>query len=322
MSAITKYKMEMVDRFWAYQARFLPAKEEWFDPKYDHGANPPVFLKAKAENNVLLDSGLNSDQCRTVLALIPPWEHHMWFRSMSSSQALAQSVFGNLAVVGLIDRLAGLHSDEGEVLFGDTQLSPVNFALEHKVTHLGEPRHTSLDGYFSGSYRVTIECKLTEAEVGRCSRPQLPPDASNYAKDYCNGSYAVQSARTNRCSLTEIGVKYWEFVPHLFNWRSDVDMALCPLNRNYQLVRNIIAVATDEQGVRPPGRGHAVLIYDLRNPAFQEGGKGLAAYSETKAALLEPTMLRKCSWQRLLAHLRQQAVLPGLMEQLHAKYGL
>ena len=33
-----------------------------------------------------------------LLSLVPEGERHKWFRSMNSSQALAQSVLGNLAI--------------------------------------------------------------------------------------------------------------------------------------------------------------------------------------------------------------------------------
>ncbi|MDH4137843.1 MAG: hypothetical protein OEW09_14170, partial [Anaerolineae bacterium] len=68
--------------------------------------------------------------------------------------------------------------------------------------------------------------------------------------------------------------------------------------------------------------GHVVLIYDERNPAFQTGGAGLAAYAETQLALQEPTMLRKCSWQRITQHMREKSILSWLTEQLESKYGL
>ena len=52
--------------------------------------------------------------------------------------------------------------------------------MEYKIDYLGEPRRTSLDSYISGDYRIAIECKFTEAEVGSCSRPRLKPTDSNY----------------------------------------------------------------------------------------------------------------------------------------------
>jgi hypothetical protein len=80
-------------------------------------------------------------------------------------------------------------------------------------------------------------------------------------------------------------------------------------------------------GVKPDGtvstnHGHVVLIYDERNPAFQNGGNGLIAYIETQTALRNPTMLRKCSWQRLVQHIREKSILPWLTEHLTLKYGL
>jgi hypothetical protein len=241
---------------------------------------------------------------------------------MSSSQALAQSVFGNLAVCGLLDRLADLRADEGGLLFGTAQLTSGNFSMEHKVNHLGEPRPTSLDGYFCGPYRVAIECKLMETGVGTCSRPQLTPKASKYVSDYCNGTYKIQQGRSERCSLSQVGVLYWNYLPELFGWQSNSDLDPCPLNLNCQLVRNIRAVGTDLAGMPSATSGHAVLIYDTRNPAFRTGGVGLAAYDARRAALHNKDMLRRCSWQALVAHLRAQGVLSELMAQLEAKYGL
>ncbi len=68
--------------------------------------------------------------------------------------------------------------------------------------------------------------------------------------------------------------------------------------------------------------GHTVLIYDRRNPAFQEGGRGLGAFLETQNALYNPRLLRKCSWQDIVSHLRKKDELLWLTEQLKIKYGL
>jgi hypothetical protein len=46
------------------------------------------------------------------------------------------------------------------------------------------------------------------------------------------------------------------------------------------------------------------------------------AYTETRKGLLEPTMLRKCSWQCVVQNMREKAILPWLTEQLDLKYGL
>jgi hypothetical protein len=194
--------------------------------------------------------------------------------------------------------------------------------MEHKINYLGERRQTSLDGYISGNFRIAIECKFTESEFGTCSRPRLTTADSNYESEYCNGKYSLQRARNERCSLSEIGVLYWEYLPAFFKWGNDVDLDPCPLNKNYQLVRNILAVGVKEDRSASTENGHVVLIYDERNPAFMSGGICFIAYSETKAALKRPAMLRKSSWQRITQCIRQEKILPWLSEQLTIKYGL
>ena len=194
--------------------------------------------------------------------------------------------------------------------------------MEHKINYLGESRRTSIDAYVAGSYRVAFECKFAETEVGTCSRPRLTPTDSNYERDYCDGTYSRQRTRKEPCSLTEVGVQYWRFVPQLFKWPDDSSLSACPLNKTYQLVRNILAVGVTPDGAVSVNHGHVVLIYDERNPAFQPGGKGLQAYTQTQLALREPAMLRKCSWQRVVRHIRHKQLLPWLTERLALKYGL
>ena len=65
-----------------------------------------------------------------------------------------------------------------------------------------------------------------------------------------------------------------KYVPDLFTWKSDVDHVPCPLHKNYQLVRIILAACKRPTGSVLPEKGHVVLIYDERNPAFQKGGVG------------------------------------------------
>ncbi len=254
--------------------------------------------------------------------MVPKHERHKWFRSMNSSQALAQSVFGNLAVYGYLDILADLRDQDGCGVFEGAYLEAETFQMEYKVDYLGESRATSIDCYFGGAYRVAIECKFTEAEVGTCSRPRLTHADSNYQKDHCNGTYTRQRQRVERCPLTEARVRYWQYVPKLFNWNGDENIIPCPLDANYQLVRNVIAIGTQLDNGHPASEGHAVLIYDERNPAFKEGGKGLHAFETTRQALKVPNMLRKCSWQQILAAMRTKSDLAWLTDELQAKYGL
>jgi hypothetical protein len=321
-SQTATYKAELNQRYWEYQKSQFPMWQQFFDQLRSQGIRPPVFRIGEAWRNVIVKPNANQQEIDRVLALVPEFDRHKWFRSMNSSQALTQSVLGNLAIHGLLSNLTELQDDDGMALFGKAQVLSDNFAMEFKIDYLGEPRRTSLDGYIGGDYRVAIECKFTEAEVGTCSRPRLTPADSDYESEYCNGTYAKQKARKGRCSLTEVGVLYWHYIPQLFYWNSDQDLIPCPLAATYQLVRNILAIGVSPNGEVSSTKGHVVLIYDDRNPAFQRGGAGFVAFMETQRALREPMMLKKCSWQRITQHLRSKGILSWLTEQLMLKYGL
>jgi hypothetical protein len=319
---MTDYKADLNQRYWEYQKSQFSIGQDFFERSYAQDGRPPVFVRHEAWRNVIIDPNANQQEKDRLLVLIPGGEKHKWFGSMNSSQALAQSILGNLAAHDSFHYLSELKDDEGMPLFGKAQISSGNFEMEHKIDYLGEPRHTSLDGYISGDYRIAIECKFTEAEVGTCSRPRLSPTDSNYESEHCIGAYSIQRARKERCSLTETGVLYWRYIPNLFKWKNDLDLSPCPLKKNYQLVRNILAVGVKPDGAVSLNDGHVILIYDGRNPAFQRAGDGLIAYLETRSALQEPTMLRKCSWQRIVQHIRDKNFLPWLTENLALKYGL
>lgn len=316
------YKADLNRRYWEYQQSQFSTGQSFFERPYVQDGRPPVFSRHEAWRNVIINPVAGQQETHRLLALIPEGERHKWFGSMNSSQALAQSVLGNLATYDSLQYLSQLKDDAGIPLFGKAQISSANFKMEHKIDYLSEPRRTSLDGYISGDYRIAIECKFTEPEVGTCSRPRLEPTVSNYKSEHCNGTYSMQRARRERCSLTEIGVLYWRYVPHLLKWKNDSDSNPCPLNKNYQLVRNILAAGVKPDGTVSVNNGHVILIYDERNPAFQQGGNGLIAYTETRTELQEPTMLRKCSWQRIVQHIREKNILSWLTESLALKYGL
>ena len=317
---MSDYREAMVARFWRYQEKEFCARPEIFELPDMGIGRPPVFLRHAVESNVLMAPGKQGEDRSRLLREIPPRERHRWFRSMSSSQAIALSVFGNLKVYGLLGILNRLHDEQGHPIFGDEAITPENFRMEYKVDSLVEPRPTSLDALITGKHSVAIECKLTEPDMGNCSRPNLKKSDSNYEKDLCDGTYTAQRGRTSRCSLTEIGVNYWSHVPRVFRWPADADLAPCPSRTNYQLVRNLLAVSVPSDAM-PIGGGHVVLVYDERNPAFQKGGKGFVAYEVTRDALLEPEKLRKCSWQQITRIIRDGKRLSWLADQLEAKYG-
>ena len=317
---MTAYKTNLNQRYWEYQRSHFSTGQNL--SAHMHQMDALQSLLDKSWRNVIINPDASQQEKDRLLALMPEGERHKWFGSMNSSQALAQSVLGNLAVSNFLHSLSDLNDDEGMPLFGKLQISSDSFEMEHKINFLGEPRRTSLDGYIRGDYQIAIECKFTEAEVGTCSRPRLSPVDSNYESEICTGTYSIQRTRKERCSLTEFGVLYWRYIPGLFKWKNDNDLNPCPLYKNYQLVRNVLAVSVKPNETVSHNNGHVILIYDERNPAFQQGGKGLLAYTETRKALHEPTMLRKCSWQRIVQHMKENAILSWLTELLTIKYGL
>lgn len=313
------YADQLVAGFWRYQQERFPDRARFFDKTEVSVTRPPVLLPEHRDENVLVNPSDTPGRRSAVLRAIPSSGRHRWFGSMKSSQAIAQSVFANLAVAGLLDVLRDVMDDDGGPLLPPEALTS-GFAMEHSVSHLGERNATSLDVFFDGPFKVAFECKLTEAEVGACSRPTLEPKEAGY----CDGTFPlIRPSAADRCSLTTAKVRYWDYVPRIFNWALDRDHAACPLRGPYQLVRNILAVCVgDDETIT--SRGRAVLVYDERNPAFQTGGDGAVAFAKTKAALKPEFagVLTKCSWQGITARLRAEASLQWLTSELHAKYGL
>lgn len=317
------YKQDLLNRFWNSQKNNFKDKLSLFDPPEAHyDGSPPVFHIDAASNNVLLKQGLPKKIKKEVLNQIPKHQRHKWFRSMSSSQALTQSVFGNLKVFKKLDCLAKLNGEDGKPLFLRGSNFQEYFSLEFVVDYLGEPRPTNVDVFFGGDYRVAVECKFTEPEVGTCSRPKIKSNDSNYNQDYCDGRYVAQRGRSGRCSLSSRGIKYWQYIPRLFNWPADIDHEPCPLRETYQLVRNVLSACVRSDGVLDPENGHAVLLYDKRNPAFQPGGKGWTAWQNVREALRDPSLLQVCTWQQVVDVMRLDLELFWLTDSLQQKYGL
>jgi hypothetical protein len=312
---MSEYDRQLLERLWAYRSARFRGEDHLFEASDAVPRRPPVFLEEHADLNVLVDRAASPTEQARVLGMLSPARRHRWFRSMRSSQALTQSVYANLAVLGKLDHLAGLPADDHAIAFFAAP-EPVALTLDHAIESLGEPRRTSVDVFLQGECRVAVECKLGEPDVGACSRPRLKRERAKY----CNGSYQVQGDRTVRCSLTQDGVRYWIYVPELFTWAADVDHPRCPLDAPYQLVRNVLAACVKDGRVEDSH--HAVLLYDARNPAFQASGRGTAAYEAVKRGLKRPDALRRCSWQRVVGRLAQDEGLAWLIDALAAKHGL
>ena len=324
MGAHDDYCRVVVERFWDYAEREFGDRPELFK-KFERSPKcPPVFVdnNVAAEHNLLYPPSVEPRVRQAIVNSLSTSERHKHFASMRSSQALTQSVFGSLAaLVGKKDVLAGLTTDDGL----PTVRSGVTVQMEYRVEHLGERgSKTSVDVWLEDQ-RVAVECKFTEHRFGWCTRPNLRPGKDrNYERDHCDGSYTRQRGRLMRCSLTENKIRYWQYLPELFGWSADRDMTPCPLRDTYQLARNVLAVC-----VRPDGTvddaGHVLVIYDNRNPAFQPGGEAARQWEAATGALaklVRRSLLHRCSWQRLVAHLANDPDLDWLVNGLAAKYGI
>ena len=281
---------------------------------------PPVLERGVASKSVLVPP--DRSKADEICAAIPPNQRHRWFRSLKSSQALAQSVFGALCAFDRLDLLQNMPAECGRpAFFEDHRGWTLDF--EHELHHLEEPRPTSLDVLLSGPKRqVAIECKFTEREFGLCSRPSLRPGDASYSEQHCTGNYEVQRQRRNRCALTEIGIRYWDYLPHLFDWPADRDYAPCPFGDVYQLARNALAAVLMPNGKLDRSRGHALVVYDARNPEFQSSGRAERQWELTVAACRVPGLLRRLSWQRVMATAAGAPELAYLVDNVRDKYGL
>lgn len=280
----------------------------------------PVLRPSFADRNVLTPPEPPSI-VSAIRQVIAPEQRHRHFASLRSSQALAQSVFGALRTLHRLDLLAGVAAECGRPAFFEAA-DGWSLTFEHEVRSLNEPRPTSVDVLLQGPRRVAIECKFTEDEFGTCSRPRLKPTDNAYAQQFCDGTYRAQHGRRERCTLTSIGVTYWKYLPALLDWPADQDHLPCPLESTYQLVRNALAAVVAEDGSLEPDRGHALILYDARNPAFVATGRAGQQWQAATAACRIPGLLRRLSWQQLLVNLDGRADLGWLTGALKAKYGL
>lgn len=276
----------------------------------------PVLRDEFVDINVLVpQDGCRAAECR---ALIAPTKRHQHFGSLRSSQALAQSVLGAIAIFRRLDLLSAVRAECGRPAFFMDHRG-WSLELEHEVDTLKEPRQTSIDVLLSGANRrIAVECKFTETEFGTCSRPRLKPDDPQR----CDGRYRLQARRTDRCALTAIGIDYWVHLPHLFAWPADRDHDPCPFRAVYQLARSALAAVVTPDGDVIPDRGHVLVLYDARNPAFQTGGQADTQWEAAVAACLVPGLFRRLSWQRLLTVMVAAPDLAWLLDAFGDKYGL
>ena len=341
-----------VQHLWDYREQGVKSglfKAEFFDDAHRHAPDSPVFKQEYADNNVLLCPDIDDQHKQKILGEIPAERSNpgreggarqRWFRSMKSSQSLALSVFGNLKHYGKLDLLKELVGTDGQPLF-ICQSGPADCVLEYESSLLNEPRNTHIDVFFPGAYQVAVECKYCEGEVGACSRPKLKQDEPEYCvKGACDmhpmnlklaqrlagmekeaEARGAQLTYPSDCALSKHSIKYWEFIPQLFTWATEMTDAPCPLRMPYQLVRTVL-LACVRDGKADPKHGHAVLLYDRRNSAFLGTGRGWQALDQVRCGLKNPSLLQECTWQAVAGAIRKDPEMRWLVDGLRDKYGI
>jgi hypothetical protein len=147
-----------------------------------------------------------------------PW--HSGATSPHSSQALAVSVFGTIAVhperQTLVDETLRLMF--GWDPQGDGEWR-VELERELPRSLLGERKKpTQVDVLLQNKTSVVVlECKFTESGGGPCSQTKPRPSGEHEGIIQCDGNYKDQTnavnGKTARCALSAKDIRYWKYIP-------------------------------------------------------------------------------------------------------------
>lgn len=298
--------------WWAHATKLSP---DDLDGR-EGSRRPPVASAKKPYLNLMLPE--EEKQAAQIKAEITPQNRHRHFGSFKSSQALAQSVFGAFKAADCLDLLAQVRAECGRPAFG-TPTTLAKMSMEVDVHTMNEPRSTQLDVCLEmEDYRVAVECKFCEPEFGTCSRVR----ASKTETPICNGSYTRQQGRQARCALSETGITYWDHIPSVFDWDTLEDLSPCPLLPTYQIVRNVLAAIVDSEGSVHPTNGHAIFVYDARNPVYRPGGEADNQLRLAFAACRVPGLIRRVTWQEIVRVCTCSEDLVWLISNLERKHGI
>jgi len=237
-----------------------------------------------------------------------PW--HGGAASPHSSQALAVSVFGTLAVHPECQVLVAetLHLMFDWDPQGDGEWR-VELERDLPRSLLGERRPTQVDVLLQNkTSAVLLECKFTEAGGGPCSQTKPLSSGKHKGLIQCDGNYREQTnpvnGKTARCALTAKGIRYWKYVPRYFDLDAHVDHEPCPFSGPaYQYMRNTLAAG---QWARDHDQERAAfgLIY-VEGESFSVAGEVADPQSEWGQFVARlrsdaPVAVQAVSYQRLL----------------------
>ncbi|MDA8587071.1 hypothetical protein N9L47_12560 [Rhodobacteraceae bacterium] len=310
--SLTDHEASLQRHWWQY-AIALP--QENLDGNQKSGRPPVASPEAPSVNLMLPDDEVIAGKIESE---IQPKDRHRHFRSFRSSQALAQSVFGEFKASGRMDLLSTIPAECGRPAFGAVT-SDTSLSMEVDVHTLNEPRSTQLDVYLeTDDYRVAVECKFCETEFGKCSR--VRPQRSG--SPLCDGNYTRQQDRQTRCALSEIGIRYWDLIPKYFAWDANEDHCPCPLLPSYQIVRNVLASIVKDDGGDCSSNGHPIFVYDARHPAYKPNGAADAQLRQAAEACRVPGLIRRVTWQEIARACEGTEEMAWLVEALSQKHGI
>ena len=196
---------------------------------------------------------LRANIFRDAWPAIDDWEKFPWHIGSNrktdtwkphSSQALAIDVFGTVCtssakmhILNALARQAGLQESDQWSLFLEW-LDPDN--VMHEIN-----QRTQVDVLaMSETALMFFECKFTETDGGHCSQPSKISSGAHKGLVQCTGNFELQTNpanhKTDRCSLSAKGIRYWEFIPQVFQIELEEDQQPCPFGGPwYQWMRNI-----------------------------------------------------------------------------------
>jgi hypothetical protein len=109
----------MIQQFWDYAETNVTDRADLLECNDRNPKRPPIFRKNCVSNSILISPEADEESRKAIVLTLAANERHRYFGSMRSSQALAQSVFGNLEVEEKLGLLEGLAADEQLPAFGD-----------------------------------------------------------------------------------------------------------------------------------------------------------------------------------------------------------
>ena len=184
-------------------------------------------------------------------AAIGDWHTFPWHRDKQghvqadkphSSQALAIDVFGAIGASNAKDAILDALAIEAGLPPGGPWKIELEWTDGQRL--LREPRPTQVDALAIGANAImVIECKFTEPG-GSCSQTRRIQTGPGAGQPQCTGRYELQvNARSGvraHCALSGKGIRYWDFIPAIFDLDPAAAYAPCPFKEEgFQWMRNL-----------------------------------------------------------------------------------